>query len=51
MLPPPRLPALCIGFNAAAWGRSGHASAGVTGCEKFEYLNAKPCTVGVHGYF
>jgi len=51
MLSPPRLPALCVGFNAHAKRGSGRTSTGAAGCEKLADLHAKPCSIYMHGYF
>ena len=51
MLSPPRLPASGGAFNADAWKGSCRASAGAARCGKFRILDAKPCSIGMHGYF
>jgi hypothetical protein len=51
MLSPPRLPALEVAFNAGASTGSGRAGTGAAGDKKYGNLNAKPCTLWMHGFF
>ena len=48
MLPPPRLPALCIVFYAAACIGRSRAGHGLMGCLVRCILHANPCTLYMH---
>ncbi|QBR49681.1 hypothetical protein E2F51_06560 [Erwinia sp. QL-Z3] len=50
MLSPPRLPALCITFNATACTGSGRASTGPVCASDPHYLHANPCSSCMHHY-
>lgn len=49
ILPPPRLPALSVAFNANAWAGSGRAMPAFTGGYVPCNLHANPCTLCMHG--
>jgi len=51
MLSPPRLPALCIAFNAVAFTSQNSAITGAAGCYMASKTNANPCALCMHGSF